>query len=340
MNKSKLLISTLCLIFIFGLTINVLAIGQVTEPIVITNALRGQDITDTLTLLGSENKEVTYGLRADGQIAGWATFYKIDDKELTQPITEIKIPASAYLDATVKFSIPKDAPNGEYKGEVVVSYTPTVASTSDQKSSTVSQEIGRDVSITVSDKEMVKLDASVIPEKYNYTKDELLNIRIIYDNQSNISLTPQAQIKIKNKEQTVYSVIYPYPDSEPAVKTLTQHEIPTIKIPLTNLTDGDYIVGISFLHNNQSVLEKKFSFTVSSIKMVSTNKIIDLIQNNLRWWLWLIVIILIVSAIVFFRKSSKLKKDLEKNIKRNVKIVKKKVDSAKKTVTNVIAGLF
>ncbi|HRY63523.1 MAG TPA: hypothetical protein P5267_02910, partial [Patescibacteria group bacterium] len=142
------------------------AIGQITEPIVIKDGLRGQEIVSTLTLLNSEKSQNTIGIVAEGQVASWATFYNKDDKEYKNPITEIAVPAGQYLDVAVLFRIPADTANGVYAGEISVVYNPTQTSSTDESSSTVAQKISREVSITVSDQENIKLDVSVIPDKF------------------------------------------------------------------------------------------------------------------------------------------------------------------------------
>lgn len=310
-KNTKLLIITAIFLSFLGLAgfKNVLAIGQITEPIDIKDALRGQDVTATLTLLNSIDKEATYELKAEGQIASWASFYKIDDKKLANPVTRLQIPPKSYLDATVKFSVPSDAPNGKYTGVVAVLSVPDAAN-ENATSSNVSQRVDREVAITVSDKETVNFDVSVIPAKYDFAEKESLKIRIIYDNSGNISIDPQIQVKIKNDNQTFYNAIFPYPESETAVRPGTQQEIPALEIPTTNLAVGRYRAELDFLYKGESKLTKEFTFSIGTPSepagKVLSATIFDNLKNN--WWLAalaLVLILAIIAVLIFFRRAKK-----------------------------------
>ncbi len=104
----------------FLLPKTVFGIGQVTEPIVVKNALRGQEVTATLTFINSKDTEITYGLMAEGDIAEWTTFYSVDDLDFVNPTKEIKISSAKTQNAIAKFTVPPDQPNGTYTGKVYV----------------------------------------------------------------------------------------------------------------------------------------------------------------------------------------------------------------------------
>ena len=193
MNKLKIILITIIFLsFISAQT--VFAIGQITEPIIIKDVLRGQEALTTITLLNSEQKEVKYGLRAEGQIADWAVFFSADDTNFENPITEIKMPADQYTNVNVRFKIPDDTPNGEYAGELLVFLASNRELKSEETSVNVSQQIGRDVTITVTDKEIVKLQASFIPLTYDVQQGKPLKIRVLYDNQGNVAVKPDFQL--------------------------------------------------------------------------------------------------------------------------------------------------
>jgi hypothetical protein len=313
--KNKNLANYLYFTSIFGLLLSVflagraLAIGQITEPIDIKDALRGQEVIATLTLLNSESGEATYELKAEGQVASWASFYKIDDKKLASPITRLQIPPKSYMDATAKFSVPSDVPNGKYTGVVAVLSVPE-ANENNATSSSVSQRVDREVAITVSDKEVVSFDVSVIPAKYDFAEKELLKIRIIYDNSGNISIDPQIQVKIKNDNQTFYNAIFPYPENETAVRPGTQQEITALEIPTTNLAIGRYRAELDFLYKGESKLKKEFTFSIGAQNepagKVLGATIFDNLKNN--WWLAVlavVIILAIVAVLIFSRRAKK-----------------------------------
>jgi hypothetical protein len=288
---------------------NALAIGQITEPIVIKSALRGQEIVSKLTVLNSENKQNVIGLSVEGQIADWTVFYAKDDKEFAQPITETTVAAGVYADVAVMFKIPEDTANGEYTGQLSVMYNPNQESNTNENSSVVSQKISRMVKITVSDEEVIVLEASVIPEKFDYAPGESINVRIIYDNQSNISLTPSVQFKVKQDEKTVYNVIYPYPDGEPAVRSMSLYEIPALTIPAASFGSGEFLAELNFLRGDKTILTKYFSFSVG------TN---DGVAGGAAWLDWQngavrIVLVIILLAIAVIITIMMMKKNSRKS---------------------------
>lgn len=336
MKKTYYLLIIFSFITLFSLPLITKAIGQITEPILIDNALRGKEYTEVLTLFNSLTVEATFELSADNQIANWSSFYEITDKELAKPITEIKVPANANIEATVKFTIPPDTANGEYKGEILIMYTPAIASSTSETSMSLTQTIGREVIIKVSDQEIINFTPAVIPNKYDLNPNEPLTIRIIYDNQSNISINPQIEVKVKNAVQTVYNAIFPYPENEPGVKPLTQAEIPALTIPTSGFANGRYEAQFKFLQNSQEAASQSFTFSIGMKNLVTTSKFTDLIKNYLNYLPWLIVIILLIVAAILIKRNIDTRRDLKKKFK----IIKKKINKARKFVWGGITNVF
>lgn len=261
MNKSTIILITIIFLsFISAQT--VFAIGQITEPIVIKDALRGQEVSTTLTLLNSEYKEVKYGLRAEGQIADWAVFFSADDTNFKNPITEIETPADQYTNVNVRFKIPDDTPNGEYTGELLVFLASSGELKSEEVSVSVSQQIGRDVTITVTDKEIIKLQANFIPLTYDVPQGKPLKIRVLYDNQGNIAVKPDLQLKITKNGKTVYNAIFPYPEAEEAVRAYTNKEISLIEWQTTGQENGNYTAELKVILNGQEIQSSSFKFLI------------------------------------------------------------------------------
>ena len=74
----------LCLLFLNST--NVFAIGQMSEPINIENAMKGEEYSDQLVLVNTDNEAVKLGFTAEGDIAPWTTFYLPED--LSKTISE------------------------------------------------------------------------------------------------------------------------------------------------------------------------------------------------------------------------------------------------------------
>lgn len=263
MGKIKTVMRVLLLTAIFAIPLAVFAIGQVTDPIIIKNALRGKEYQQTLIVVNSDKEEAEIGFSAQGDIAGWAKFYKPED--LKNAIETISMSAGARADIIARFKVPDSVPNGKYMGFVSAFKKAKSVENSNESSASVSQKIDREVTITISDKEIVKFDASIIPNKYDLAKGEPLIIRVRYDNQGNIDIAPQVQLKIKQDDKAVFSAIYLYPESEPATKPLEIREIPALEIPTNNFSDGSYLAEIAISESDRLTLDKKFNFSVGLI---------------------------------------------------------------------------
>lgn len=330
----KFRIFTLALAVLLVLPISASALGQMSQPINITNALRGEQIHQELIAVNGEAKPISAIFTGSGQIKDWVKFYKPND--LKNPVATTTIEAKANLNMIAVFSVPADAANGEYTGLISITSIPDKAAKTDQSSAAMAQKIDRQVTIKVSDTETVKLEASVIPKSYDLKSGEPLSVRIIYDNRSNVSLSPSINFKIKSDDQTVYNVIYPYPESEPAVNPQAIQEIPALEIPTLNLADGKYTAQLAFTRSDKVILEKQFGFSIGTGGLAFATKITDLLKGGSAWLFGLLIIILLAVVGWFYKRSSGLGQDLKKEIKK----LKKKFSKTFKTAKSGIAGLF
>jgi len=259
--KKIYLASILLIASIFVLPKFAGAIGQMTKPIIFENVLRGETVKDVLTLYNSEALETNYGLAAEGDIKNWATFYTEND--LTNPITTINIPANAHINAIVKFAVPKDAPNNTYTGQIIFSVSPKLQSnTKEGMNVAVTDRIGREVSITITDQEITKFTTAIIPLKYAVANGDPLRIKIVYDNQGNVLIKPSIDLKILKDNKTVFNAVYSYPEGDEGVKLFSQREIPVIEWPTGGQENGAYKAIVKVLLNGNVVQEKTFAFNV------------------------------------------------------------------------------
>jgi len=306
----KIFIFTFVLL-ISALTVgpNVLALGLVTEPIIIANALRGNEYQEILMIVNTDNAQANIGFSTEGKIAGWAKFYLPND--LKNPIENLEMEAKQNQNIVAIFLVPTDAPNGKYDGFVSVIKKPAAMSQQDGSSSSVAQKIDREVSITVGGEEKISLQVSVIPKKYDIKKNSPLDIRFIFDNLGNVSLRPQIDLKIKNLDgKVVYNAIYPYPENEPVVRPGAQYEIPAIAVPTNGLVNGKYLVEIDFLHNNQVIFEKDFRFSVITGGIVAGLKTIS---SRIFWPIGIGITIIAMAVFTLLRVKRIIKNKKIKN---------------------------
>lgn len=254
-------------VFIPFMPRTILAIGQMTEPIVLENALRGQEVRDTISVTNSENKEISVKLTAEGQISGWAVFYATEDEGLANPIDELVLPVRGSAQAIVILKIPTDIPNGDYVGSIGATSKPTekTQSSLNDASVTISQKISRPVTIKVTDTEIVKLEPMVFPMEYSVAVGQPLKIKAVYDNQGNVSVKPDIQFKITNADATtvLHNAIYPYPDNEGAVKSLEIKQLPEIiEWQTAGQAVGRYQAYAKIMLDDTVIKEENFQFDI------------------------------------------------------------------------------
>jgi hypothetical protein len=297
-------------------------IGQVTKPIVIEDALRGQEIIDTLRLSNSEEEEVVFGLKTEGDISAWTSFFLVEDESYENPITEFNVPPGPFFSVKVKFSIPDDIPNGEYKGKIYVFYAPTNESEGMDISMNVSQRIGREVRINVTDKEIIKFTTSIIPMSYQIDAEHPVQIKIVHKNLGNVSVNPSIQLKITREEKVVYNAIFPYPEEEAPIKPGENKVMPSyIEWETREQEEGNYRADIFAMQGDEVMDSSKFGFVIGDIdnakaeyeKNKESSTISTFLSNTKFLLIFAIAVILIFLFRPFFIKKNNSKKDKNKS---------------------------
>ena len=299
-----------------SLPITIQALGQISKPIIINDALRGQDYQEEIVIFNTEKNNIIVDLTASGGIQDWVTFYQLDDSQT--PITEAAIMGTSNIKLNAIIDISKSAPNGEYKGLISAISKPDISATSTESIVYLSQKIDRPVSITVSDNEIIKMDVSVIPNEYDLVKDEALSFRVIYDNQGNIDISPQIQVKIKKNEEIISNIIYPYPEDIAPVKPNQRYEIDPIILQTVGYANGEYMAELDFLINNESKINKHFIFSYgiySSDERYSVASYIDknILLNYMKENIFLVNILIATTVLMIIAIIWTTKKKIKKN---------------------------
>jgi hypothetical protein len=305
----------LCTSIIFLISVLILpqiafGIGQMTQPIIKENVLRGQETRSVLILTNSGSEEEIYKLTGEGDVTGWASFYRIDDENLENPITEFAISAESSLRLVVKFTVPEDAPNGEYKGEVVLYNVP---GEDDKINNTVklTQRIGREVTIVVTDQEIIEFKTSIIPLNYSVFKNKPLQIKGIYTNKGNVSIKPEVQLKITKFDtgKVVYNAIYPYPEDQEPVRAFSTKIFDTlVEWQTTGQENGRYKADVSILLNGEKNEETNFTFSIQKSGLLGLVKGVSIGGWQINWWI--ISFVILVALAVVLSKKFKIKNSL------------------------------
>lgn len=248
------------------LPMSALAFGQITEPIEVKNARRGQVIKETLLLnnRGANAKDERFVLSGQGDIAKWVEFFLPGD--LQTPLTEVPVKAGQTADAVAKITVPKDAANGTYKGTLTLAMSAASQEKLKETGVTVSRSISRPVEITVTDKEDIKAEVSVIPESYDVKPGEVLKVRVVYRNLGNIQIAPQVQVKVRVAEidgPVMVDTIFPYPESVEPIKALASGEV-TYTVTTNSLTERKYRAEVVSTFKDVELYRDDFLFAVNA----------------------------------------------------------------------------
>ena len=263
-NK-KIFSAILCFIFCLGTAGSVFGIGMVTEPIVVDNILRGGEIMKTITVLNPEENEVFYSFGSEGGIEGWVTFFETDN--LKEEIVKSTIPAKSYYDVTAKIKVPEGTPNGKYLGEIFVKKEAKDEERQGESSVSVAHRISREVSITVTDQEVIGIGTTMIPETYDLGQGQPLKIKIIYENTGNIVLEPGLHLKITNikEEKVVFNAIFPYFEEEEPIRPGERRTMPVFEWQTVGQPEGRYLAEVITLVNNENFADNSFRFNIGDV---------------------------------------------------------------------------
>lgn len=310
---SKLNLSIVILaIFLMVLPNAIFGIGQMSKPIIFQDVLRGQTVQETLTLYGSEGQAETFGLVAEGVIKDWTSFYLPDN--LGKPISEVVIPAKANINVIAKFKVPATTPNGTYTGQVAVFSAPSESEQTEGASVNVGLRVDREVSIIVTDKEIIKFATTIIPAEYGIAAGSPLKIKVIYENQGNVEIKPNLQLKISQIDtgSVVHNAIYPYPEGEGAVKPLERKILPDLIVwSSSGQPNGKYKAEIKVLLNGAIQQEESFRFDVGvDIMTLLLANIAVLGGGNLifAWFVIGIILAILAGILAYFVKRPALVK--------------------------------
>lgn len=301
-------------LIIGGIPRTVLGIGQVTNPIVVKDVLRGQIFTKILDLANSADSSAIYELSASGKIEKWVSFFKIDDKDLKSPIDRIEIGPKSIIQIIARFEVPKDTPNGTYTGQTIIMERPE-SNTEEGVYVNVGSVIGRDVTITVTDKEIIKFTSSIFPNSYGIGSSKPLIIRAIYNNQGNTIIEPSLQLKIYRLSDNalVHNAIYPYPEDELPVKPLERKTIEGIIEWQTNgQQNGKYRAEISIMLGLEEISQDKFVFTIGVDMTKLLASLIGIGGNKLGLIILITVLLIVAIVIIFAKKPQLLKMGVDK----------------------------
>ncbi len=289
-------------------------IGQTTDPIIINDALRGGTFQKEMIVVNTDKEASLIDIKAEGDISGWVKFFKKND--LKNPIAAILLQAGENANLFAEITIPKDIKNGKYSGFIGVIKKPKEESGSGTFAF-VAQKIDRRVNITVNDKENIEIKASVIPEKYDLDEKEPLKVRLIYDNQGNVSIKTDLNFKIKKDEKILFNITYPFSEDTEAIKPKAVYEVPSIEVPTSMLKKGKYVAEIDFVVDKKTISTERFKFIIGKVMEENApDKAVTGANNNyLNWIISGLAGLFTLTFMIYSFSKAKKKKEAVKKVK-------------------------
>lgn len=266
MKKTQLIILTMSVCaFCFSVPAVMDAVGIMANPIDVQNARSGQTYWDELLFMNPEDDPVSFDLSAEGSIAKWTTFYSKDD--LKMPITRLTVPARTNLAAKIKIEIPEKTPNNMYFGKLV-----GITSTSQDESSSknlvqIRQKLDRDITIAVTNNQVVQFATTFIPLEYSIDKNELFVVKVIHENTGNIDITPDVELRVSKDGKDIFRSIFPYPDDLEPIQPNSRKEITDQVVWQTRGYDsGEYNISLSTCIDNSVCQKDEFPISIGHNK--------------------------------------------------------------------------
>ncbi|MFZ3074329.1 MAG: hypothetical protein WA093_04360 [Minisyncoccales bacterium] len=262
MKKTQLIVATVSICaFWFSIPAVMEAVGIMANPIDVQNARSGQTYWDELLFMNPENDSVSFDLSAEGPITEWTTFYSKDD--LKTPITRLIVPARTNLAAKVKIEIPEKTPNDMYFGKLI-----GITSTSQEESSSknlvqIRQKLDRDITITVTNNQIVQFTTIFIPLEYSIDKNKPFVVKVIHENAGNIDIAPNVELRVSKEGKDIFKSIFPYPDGLEPIQPNSRKEIIDQVVWQTKGYDsGEYDISLSACIDNSACQKDEFPISI------------------------------------------------------------------------------
>lgn len=233
-----------------------IGLGLSPASITISDAFKGGSYERTITVFNTGDETGNFGLTAEGECAGWISFYKEDAPDT--PITEIMIPANGKVKVIVKFDIPKDIANADYTSTIYAQSIPMGGITEGMGAQAVIR-IPSDVLIRVTGTQILKGTVKSITTT-NTEIDFPLKIKVEFQNEGNVVAKPRIAVNITKAGggELVDSFVYVHETGIKPDKTDTI----TVKWNTTGREVGDYVANVAVSLGEELLSAKDLPFKV------------------------------------------------------------------------------
>ena len=232
------------------------AVGLGISPasITISDAFKGATYERTMGIFNMGNETGNFGLTAEGECAGWISFYKEDEPDT--PLTEVTIPGKGKATVIVKFDIPTDIANADYTGTIYAQSVPAEREATEGAVAYAVIRMPSEVLIQVTGTQILKGTVKSITTT-DTEIDYPLKIKVEFRNEGNVIAKPKIAVGIMKNGELADSFVHDETGIKPGEKD-------TINVlwDTTGKDTGDYIANVAVSLGEELLSAKDLPFKV------------------------------------------------------------------------------
>ena len=231
------------------------AVGLGLSPasITVSDAFKGGTYERTFAVFNTGNDTGSFGLTAEGECAGWISFYEEDEPDT--PVTEITIPGKDKARIIVKFDIPTDIANADYTSTIYAQSIPEKAEAEGAVAHAVIR-IPSEILIQVTGTQILKGTVKSITTA-DTEIDYPLKIKVGFQNEGNVIAKPRIAVSITKNGELVDSFVH----DETGIKPDKKDTI-TVLWNTTGRETGDYVANVDVSLGEEVLATKELPFKV------------------------------------------------------------------------------
>ena len=231
-----------------------IGLGISPASITLSDAFKGGTYERTITVFNSGDETGTFGLTAEGECAGWISFYSEDAPDT--PITEITIPGNDKAKVIVKFDIPEDIANADYTSTIYAQSTPGEMAPAEGAAAQAVIRIPSKVLIQVTGTQILKGTVKSITTM-DIEIDFPLKIKVEFQNEGNVIAKPKIAVGITKNGELVDSFVH----DETGIKPGEEDTI-TVLWNTTGRDTGDYVANVTVSLGEELLATKDLPFKI------------------------------------------------------------------------------
>jgi len=154
-----------------------------------------------------------------------------------------------------------------YFGKLVGITATSQEESSSKNSVQIKQKLDRDITITVTNNQIVQFNTTFIPLEYSIGKDEPFVVKVIHENNGNVDIAPNVELRVSKGGEVIFKSIFPYPDGVGPIQPNSRKEITDQVVWQTKGYDsGEYNISLSACIDNSICQKDEFPISIGNNK--------------------------------------------------------------------------